>query len=38
MNYIVEYNNICEEFDTYRNAEIYCIEKGIPCEFIYENE
>ena len=26
------------EFATYRDAEIYCGEQGIPCEEIYESE
>lgn len=37
MTYFVEYNGIYEEFETYREAEIYCGERGIPCEFIYED-
>ena len=27
-----------EIFDNYRNAEIYCGERGISCEEIYEDE
>lgn len=34
--YIVEYGIITEVFDTYREAEIYCGERGISCECIYE--
>jgi hypothetical protein len=26
------------EFDTYREAEIYCGERGIPTEEIYQEE
>ena len=36
--FIVECNIQCEEFDTYRQAEIYCGENGIHCENIYESE
>lgn len=36
--FTVEYNIQCEEFDTYRQAEIYCGEHGIHCENIYESE
>ena len=36
MKYIVETKWYCEEFDNYRNAEIFCIEHGIHCENIYE--
>lgn len=36
MKYIVEYAMDCVEFDTYREAEVYCGEMGIPCEEIYE--
>ena len=27
-----------EEFETYRDAEIYCGEHGIPCEEIFEDD
>lgn len=37
MKYYVEYGICCEEFDTYRDAEIYCGERGIPCENIFED-
>ena len=36
MMYCVEYGITYEEFETYREAEIYCGERGIPCEYIYE--
>lgn len=36
--FIVEYNIQCEEFDTYRQAEIFCGEHSIHCENIYESE
>lgn len=38
MHYVVEWGIQCEEFDTYREAEIYCGERGIPCEEIYQEE
>ena len=38
MGYIVMWGIQCEEFDTYREAEIYCGECDIPCEEIYEKE
>ena len=36
MKYFVEYGYIYEEFNTYREAEIFCGENGIYCENIYE--
>jgi hypothetical protein len=36
--FTVEYNIQCEEFDTYRQAEIFCGENNIHCENIYEKE
>lgn len=38
MSYYVEYENIYEEFATYREAEIYCGERHISCENIYEED
>ena len=38
MKYIVEGYICCEEFATYREAEIYCAERGIHPEEIYEEE
>lgn len=35
MMYYVEYGRIYEEFESYREAEIFCGENGIPCEYIY---
>lgn len=37
MKYFVEYGCIYEEFNTYKEAEIFCGENGIYCENIYEN-
>lgn len=37
MKYFVEYGYIYEEFNTCREAEIFCGENGIYCENIYEN-
>lgn len=36
--FVVENENgkICAEFNTYREAEIFCIDNGIHCENIYE--
>jgi hypothetical protein len=34
--YYVETMMDCVEFATYREAEIYCGEMGIPCECIFE--
>lgn len=34
--HIVECGHIVHEFDTYREAEIFCGERGISCENIYE--
>ena len=34
--YIVEANMDCVEFNTYRDAEVYCGANGISCENIYE--
>ena len=36
MKYCVEYKNIYEEFETYREAEIFCGMYHIHCEYIYE--
>lgn len=36
--YIVETAYNFQEFDNYRDAEIYCGEKNIPCDCIYEEE
>ena len=38
MKYIVETGRFFEEFETYREAEIFCGENGIHCENIYEEE
>lgn len=35
--YVVDFEMFVEYFDTYRQAEIFCGENGIPCENIYEN-
>jgi hypothetical protein len=32
----IPYFKVFAEFKTYREAEIFCIDKGIPCEDIYE--
>ena len=37
-NYVVENNGFWEYFDTVEEAECYCIENGIHCENIYEND
>jgi len=36
MKYLVDYGFHYEFFETYREAEIYCGERGIHCENIYE--
>ena len=36
MKYCVEFGRVYEEFETYREAEIFCGEHGIYGEFIYE--
>lgn len=36
MKYFVEFGMIYEEFETYREAEIFCGERGIGGENIYE--
>ena len=36
--YIVETTYNFQEFDEYRDAEIYCGENNIPCDCIYEEE
>ena len=36
MKFFVEYGRVYEEFEDYRQAEIFCGERGIPCENIYE--
>lgn len=36
--FVVETRLGFEEFATYREAEIYCGEHGIPCEEIFEEE
>jgi hypothetical protein len=36
MMYFVEYGSHYEEFENYYDAEIYCGERGISCENIYE--
>lgn len=36
--FVVECGFGFKEFATYREAEIYCGERGIPCEEIYEEE
>lgn len=38
MGYIVDWGIQCEEFATYREAEVYCGERSIPCEEIYQEE
>ncbi len=38
MKYIVETRVGFEEFATYREAELYCAERGIHPEEIYEEE
>lgn len=38
MMYFVEYGRVYEEFLTYRDAEIFCGERGIHPENIYEME
>ena len=37
MKYYVDYGIYYEEFDTYREAEIFCGENELPCEEIYED-
>lgn len=37
MKYYVDNGIYYEEFDLYREAEIFCGENGIPCEEIYED-
>ena len=34
--FVVDYRTYVREFATYREAEIFCGEHGIPCENIYE--
>jgi hypothetical protein len=34
--FVVETKMDYVEFETYREAEIFCGERGIPCEYIYE--
>jgi hypothetical protein len=36
MKYLVEGKMVCEVFATYREAEIFCGERGIHAENIYE--
>jgi hypothetical protein len=36
MMYLVEARMVCEVFPTYRDAEIFCGERGIYPENIYE--
>ena len=36
--YIVETTYNFQEFDEYRDAEIYCGKNNIPCDSIYEEE
>ena len=36
MKYMIEMRIGCEVFDTYREAEIFCGERGIHPEDIYE--
>ena len=36
MKYLVEYGIDYVEFNTYREAEVFCGEHGISCEEIYE--
>ena len=36
MNYFVEFGRVYEEFATYREAEIFCGERGIHPEDIVE--
>jgi hypothetical protein len=36
MMYLVEERMVCEVFATYREAEIFCGERGIHPENIYE--
>ncbi len=38
MRYIVDIGIIFEDFKTYREAEIFCGERGIHPENIYEEE
>ena len=35
--FYIDYKNTYEEFATYREAEIFCGECGIPCEEIFED-
>ena len=37
MKYYVDNGIYYEEFDSYREAEIFCGENGISCEEIYED-
>ena len=34
--FVVDFERVYEEFATYREAEIFCGERGIHCENIYE--
>lgn len=34
--FVVETKMDCVEFETYREAEIFCGEQGITCDNIYE--
>lgn len=34
--FVVDYGMFVEEFANYREAEIFCGEHGISCEYIYE--
>lgn len=36
MKYVLEAKMVCEVFDTYREAEIFCGERGIHPEDIVE--
>lgn len=38
MKYFIEYNGFYAEFETYREAEIFCGVYGIHGENIYEEE
>lgn len=38
MKYFVQYGRDYQEFPNYREAEIYCGERNIPCDEIYEIE
>ena len=35
--FYIDYNGYYEEFPTYREAEVFCGECGLPCEEICED-